>query len=195
MKNDGWLRIPGVQKGHRTLKEQMIGLESILEFSRGKTVMDFGCAEGLIAIEFAKAGAAKVAACDFKESFIDLANGLAVQAGVADRCEFFVAELQSLVDDPATELYPRRSETYDVVLALAIAHKLRTPEAALRRMAAFANQRFVLRMPSGSATVMRHKDGGSKFDTRVVMSELGFKLIGINPGPRGEFVQDWERVS
>jgi 2-polyprenyl-3-methyl-5-hydroxy-6-metoxy-1,4-benzoquinol methylase len=57
----GWLSVPGIREhADRTLAEQMLGLDKAVAECKGKRVLDLGCAEGLIGLEFAKAGAVNV---------------------------------------------------------------------------------------------------------------------------------------
>jgi 2-polyprenyl-3-methyl-5-hydroxy-6-metoxy-1,4-benzoquinol methylase len=72
----GWFRIPGEVDGPRTLKEQMLGLGPALAEANGKTVCDLGTAEGLIALEFAKAGAASIYGCDYNAEMVETARSL-----------------------------------------------------------------------------------------------------------------------
>jgi SAM-dependent methyltransferase len=51
-------------------------------------VMDFGCGNGLQAVEMAKAGAARVQGVDIDEAQLAAARVNAENEGVADRCEF-----------------------------------------------------------------------------------------------------------
>jgi ubiquinone/menaquinone biosynthesis C-methylase UbiE len=54
----------------------------------GKKIMDVGCGSGRFCIAFAQGGATKVVGIDFAKAMIEIADKLAVEAGVADRCEF-----------------------------------------------------------------------------------------------------------
>jgi 16S rRNA G966 N2-methylase RsmD len=53
------------------LEEQLRGLEPMLSEVKGKTVLDIGCAEGLIAREVLERGAAKVIFIDSKQPCVD----------------------------------------------------------------------------------------------------------------------------
>src|SRR5579862_8341660 len=76
---------PGVYT--ETAKAQQL-LGKLLDHVAGKTVIDFGCGEGLEAIEFARHGAAQVVGVDIREEILKIARKNAESAGLADRCHF-----------------------------------------------------------------------------------------------------------
>lgn len=178
----GWFEIPGVQSGDRTLAEQLLGLEPALAACAGKTVLDLGCAEGLIAREFLARGARGVIGLDNNAPFVAVAR----EAGM-ERARFFECNL----NDPGEGFRDRFGA--DIVLALAIVHKLRLPGRSLAEFAAMARERLVIRLAAGSTGVIRHKYGESQCDSREVMPACGFALEQVLEGPRGELVQHWVR--
>jgi SAM-dependent methyltransferase len=175
----GWFEIPGIQRGDRTLAEQMLGLD--FDVSRRK-VLDLGCAEGLIAIEMRKRGATVVHGVEYNEQIFKRALALA-RGGV----EFF---RHNLNDGLPAQLLPQ----YDVVLMLAILHKLATPDIALRRFVVFARERAVIRLPLGSAgrIVGKHYPH-EPCNVNETMPDCGFRLERCANGPRMEIVQHWVR--
>src|SRR5437773_6316588 len=62
--------------------------EKFLQLVGGRTVMDFGCGNGLEVIEIAKAGAKLVVGVEIDEPLLLTAQRNAEQAGVSDRCRF-----------------------------------------------------------------------------------------------------------
>jgi ribosomal protein L11 methylase PrmA len=190
----GWLAIPGVQRGERTLAEQMMGLEPALAECAGKTVIDFGCAEGLIGIEFAK-HRAHVLGFELQDRFVKTANEQAQLAGIASRCGFVGYDLAGFVNPEVPEDFKVFWKGQaDIVLALAIVHKLPDPGTALANMASLARQRLVLRLPIGSTGVIPYKQNRSvSCDSRQILPAAGMRLEQVCDGPRGELVQHWVR--
>jgi SAM-dependent methyltransferase len=182
LRSHGWFPIAGRQTGDRTLAEQLRGLEPALAEAKAKTVADFGCAEGLIALEFARAGAT-VRACDCNLESIEIARNL--QADMAVRFE--VCNLNVLV---ALGAAAWRS---DIVLALAILHKLRDPVRATRFVADAAGELLVIRHQGGSKGVIKSKWSERSCDSAPVLQEHGLRLDRTLPGPRDELVQYWRR--
>ena len=72
----------GQSKLRVTLGDQFFSL------IRDKTVIDFGCGEGLECLEMAQNGARKVIGIDIRENLLSQAANNARAAGVEDRCEF-----------------------------------------------------------------------------------------------------------
>jgi ubiquinone/menaquinone biosynthesis C-methylase UbiE len=62
---------------------------------RGKVVLDYCCGNGEDSIELARAGAAKVVGIDISEVSVENCRQLAEREGVADRCEFVVADAEA----------------------------------------------------------------------------------------------------
>lgn len=169
---------------HRSLKEQMMGLGPALEESNGKAVLDAGCAEGHIAVEFAKAGA-RVDAFDNNPGFVvDAESAARKHAKGAVRVK--AGDINVGLPDPF-------GPAYDVVLALAILHKAESVYRSTKMLADACSGLMVVRLPKGSTGMLRAKFGPSWCDLNIEMPNLGFHLERTESGPRGELVQYWRR--
>jgi SAM-dependent methyltransferase len=69
-------------------KLQALFGKGVFQQVKGMVVIDFGCGEGLEAIEIAQNGAQKVIGIDIREVVLRRANANAVEAGVATLCHF-----------------------------------------------------------------------------------------------------------
>jgi SAM-dependent methyltransferase len=84
----------------------------------GRVVLDFGCGEGIEAIEIARRGARRVIGLDIREKVLQRARVAAERAEVADRCTFV----------------SQTTERADVLLSLDGFEHYADPEEALRVM-------------------------------------------------------------
>ncbi|MDZ4253985.1 MAG: class I SAM-dependent methyltransferase [Sulfuritalea sp.] len=186
MNSKGWFKVAGVQDGTRTLEEQMQGIGRALREARGKTVLDAGCAEGFIAIEFAKAGAALVDAVDNNENFVRSARRYGkrlVKSVVHARfCDLNVGLPEGC------------AQSYEIVLALAILHKALDVQAMTRLLAKACSGLMVVRLPRKSYGFIPAKHGNSSCDLNEEMPALGFRLESVEQGPRDELVQYWRAL-
>lgn len=180
----GWFEIPGVQRGDRTLEEQLRGLEPMLAEVEGKTVLDLGCAEGLIAQAVVQRGAAKVWALDCNVKSIEAAHRLGLDP---HRAHFAVHNANVIGPDEEACLHS------DIVLGLAIFHKLQRPDVSLAAWSRFAHDLLVIRLPGGSKGEFLAKHSKAYCDVGEVLPPLGFVLERTEPGPRDELVQYWRR--
>ncbi|HMO80745.1 MAG TPA: class I SAM-dependent methyltransferase [Pyrinomonadaceae bacterium] len=65
----------------------------------GKKVLDVGCGSGRFCIAFAQNGAERVVGIDFARAMVELAEKLAKEAGIDDRCEFIVGSFPEALDE------------------------------------------------------------------------------------------------
>ena len=182
----GWLTIPGVQLGDRTVEEQTAALRPAIETCGGKTILDMGAAEGLIAREFVRAGAAR-AIC--LESVGDhIAVGLRECAGLP--MEF----VQCNINEQAADL---RFEV-DIVLCLGIAHKMHEPQRAIDLAARSARELVLIRSGRGADAngIIRAKHRGATCDSHATMKAAGFVLerVEVGPPPHSEPVEFWRKA-
>lgn len=170
----GWFKIQGVQDGDRTLDLQMAGLEPALEAAAGKTVLDLGCAEGLIAREFARRGAIHVRGVEIIAEHLEVARELCKALSI----DFVVGDLN--------KLQPAEGEVWDIILMLAVLHKTREPERILRLFADAARELLVIRLPGGARDgrySMPERRGQDLVDVAKIMSSAGFVLERTERGP------------
>ena len=78
-------------------KRLEINVEKLKPFA-GKKILDVGCGSGRFCIAFAQNGAEKVVGVDFARGMIEIAEKLAVEAGVDDKCEFVVGGFPDAID-------------------------------------------------------------------------------------------------
>jgi hypothetical protein len=170
----GWFSTPD-RPGDRTLADQLKGLDWLVANCRGRTVLYIGCAEGLIAIALATCGAAAVKGVEIVPAHVDVANVLRGDLPVT----FEVAD--------ANVWQPQHD--YDIVIALALLHKLRDPSAACARFARAARDVMVLRLPPKHAPVIVDpRSGNEPHDIGRVMRMEGFRLDRASLGHFGEWV-------
>lgn len=177
----GWFKTDG-REGDRTFDQQLMGLDKLFAACPGKTVLDVGCAEGLISIELARRGALAVHGVEIRADHVKVGRGLVGDLPV------------SLESADANVWQPRRK--YDIVTTLALLHKLRNPSATAERLAAACGDLFVLRMPPATGmTIVDSRSGNRPHDIDRVLKDVGFAPEFItNDGPFGELVAHYRRL-
>jgi 2-polyprenyl-3-methyl-5-hydroxy-6-metoxy-1,4-benzoquinol methylase len=133
----GWYQIPGVQVGDRTLSEQLIGLEPLFELAPGKTILDLGCAEGLISLELMNAGAVLTHGVEAVGSRVDHAREHFQSRDAA----FYHADLNEFGGAPPVGLL----ESYDIVLLLSIRFCRKFSFEAICGMISLHDQQCIMR--------------------------------------------------
>lgn len=172
----GWFKIAGVQDGDRTMEEQRLGLAAALAGARGKSVLDLGSAEGLIAREFARFGARKILGVEIVSDHVkvarELVKGLPIELVVGD------------IADEGMD-YTDGGAGWDIVLMLAVLHKTRAPAAVLERFARLTRELLVIRLPGGAADgVYSHaRRGNALVDVAKILAGCGFVLERTERGP------------
>lgn len=185
----GWFVIPGKQTGDRTIEEQMEAVRPATLECQGKRVLDLGCAEGLVSIEFLKAGAHFVQGMEGLQAHVNVAHTLTLNLG--SRINIKQVDLLS---PPIIEEHER----FDIVLALGIIHKLHDPEVGLRWALAACKDLFLirsgLRQIDGIIT-SKHHNPPKSVDSHAVMRECGFELEKElrSTGKHAEMVHYWRR--
>lgn len=180
----GWFKGVGPGHGYRTLEEQLTGMDTILRMAGGATVLDLGCAEGLIAREFALRGAARVDGLSIIPGEIEigrgLCDGLPVNLHVCD-----LGSWAAWLERNPEALLPR----YDIVLGLSIFHKVQQIGPLVERAIGFAGEWMVVR----SAELIRDKRSRYvPYDMRGRLQQE-FRLIEEGPGAKGEWLGTYRR--
>lgn len=178
-----WFDVGHKRAADRTLEQQLMGLDELRARIPGKSVLDIGAAEGLISIQLIDDGAIAAHGVEMRADYVADANRLR-----GDRaCTFDVAN--------ANEWTPQRQ--YDVVIMLAVLHKLENPVAACARFAQAARELVVIRLPPKRAPFIRDdRSGNKKFDIAKCMGVCGFRLGTHGKiGPKSEWVGYWYRES
>lgn len=183
----GWFKVTGVQDGDRTVDDQMKGLAPALELARGRTVLDLGCAEGLIAREFAVAGATHVFGAEYLTSHVDV--GRALVRGLP------VTLLQADLNDRATHNWISGLD-FDVALLLAILHKLKEPGVLIRAVARRQPELIVVRLPPATAPVIVDKRSGNRpCNVQMNLEEHGYRLDQVTQGHFDEWCGYFRRAA
>lgn len=191
MNSKGWFIIPGVQDGERTFEDQALALEPAFAQAQGKRVLDLGCAEGLLSHEFARRGAARVFGVDCNDAVLSVAQSLG--RGLLN-CSFARVDLNKLVGFPP-------AQQYDIVLALAVVHKLHDMALALSWVARSVAPGGLLIMRTSArydadSDILRNKRNHSK-SIRItpILKTHGIVLESVVKGSNkfGEDAQYWRK--
>jgi cyclopropane fatty-acyl-phospholipid synthase-like methyltransferase len=105
-----------------------------------KKVLDVGCGSGVYSVDFARRGARRVLGVDFSENMLDLARREAEQHGVADRCEFVLADFMEL----------DLEERFDVSVAMGVFDYVPEQVPFLRKMAELTTGKVIVAFPGHS---------------------------------------------
>lgn len=79
-------------------KRLELNVERLKPLAR-KKILDVGCGSGRFCIAFALNGAEKVIGIDFAKAMIEIADKLATEAGVADKCEFVIGGFPEAISE------------------------------------------------------------------------------------------------
>jgi hypothetical protein len=149
----GWFKIPDLQKGKVDLRRQTAGLDVVREACSGASLLDLGCAEGLVSLEMAKAGARLVHGVEIIADRLQVAETLFQKDCPQVERQFIAWDLTRFdelfldVTPDTTPAQPSLLTRYDVVLCLAIAQKLSNPGRFLRLAATICSDILAVRLP------------------------------------------------
>lgn len=179
-KKQGWFDLPG-RLGDRTIEQQLLGMDWLLENCAGKTVLDVGCAEGLISIELAKRGAVALHGVEIIDKHLTIARELA-------------GDLPITFENADGNTW-EPSRRYDVVLLLSILHKFKDPTERAALFAKACDDILVFRTPPKHApAIVDWRSNFAKHDIAAAFAAEGFKLQhGSHSGPLGEWVGIYRR--
>ena len=104
---------------------------------RGRSICDIGCGSGRFVAELARRGAGHVTGVDVAPEMVRLAEDLVTTDGVADRCDFAVADVLNW--------NPNRK--FDITIAIGLWDDLESPLERLRLIRGFTTGRFLSAWP------------------------------------------------
>jgi trans-aconitate methyltransferase len=176
-----WFKFDG-REGDRTLDQQMLGLGLLMRSVKNATVLDVGCAEGLITIEMAKVGATALHGIEIRPQAVTDANALRGDLPIT----FEQGDMNSWL--------PQRN--YDVVVMLAILHKLKDPLTVLDKLLYRCRDLAVLRLPPRSDNPVVHdaRSGSKRINLKSAFTSNGFTQIHWTPGYLDEWVGYYRRT-
>lgn len=179
-----WFTVGNVP-GDRTIDQQMVGLDRLMKAVPGKTVLDCGCAQGLISIEMARAGASYVHGVEILRPFVDAAWK---ESGDLENVGFEQGDMNVW--------RPWSPKQFDIVTALAILQKLRDPCAVTSMLADTARELIVIRTPPGKDPWTLPPERGRTVPHNIgaVLCSRGWKLSEQLAGTFGEVIGYWERA-
>lgn len=180
-----WFIMPGSNTGRVTLERQLAGLEVLLAEAHGMSVLDLGCAEGLIGEQFIKRGAKIVRGVEWHLKRVDFANNLFKRYGPPTKVHKrkFSAVLGNLERlDSVMQNHGFMNHDYDIVLALAICHKLTYPDVFLEEAAARATKYMAVRT---TGAIINTGPDLAMFSVPALMSEVGFVPLYEGKGHPG----------
>jgi ribosomal protein L11 methylase PrmA len=103
--------------------DRLDGAGDMLHRARGASILDIGCNRGMVAFQFAMAGASLVHGCDVYEEGLKTAREVFAEWPISSRFEYV-----DLIGGPSAVSKAFGSEYrrhYDIVLYLAVHHKLK----------------------------------------------------------------------
>ena len=115
-----------------------LNVEKLRPFA-GKRILDVGCGSGRFCLAFAHEGAEKVIGIDFAKAMIEIADKLAAEQGVADRCEFIVGKFP---DDISAE-----EKSFDACTANGFFDYIDDPAPLIGRMRELTKGKLILSFP------------------------------------------------
>jgi 2-polyprenyl-3-methyl-5-hydroxy-6-metoxy-1,4-benzoquinol methylase len=104
---------------------------------RGLEICDIGCGSGRFVTEFAKRGCAHVTGVDVAPEMLRLSKDLVAQDGVADRCDFALADVLNWKTD----------RTYDITIAIGFWDYIQDPPERLRLIRNLTRNTFLSAWP------------------------------------------------
>lgn len=189
----GWFKIQGVQDGDRTIEQQMKGLGILCAEAANKTVLDLGCAEGLVGMRLiSEHGASAVDGLSLVRQEVETGERLAMESGLCMRlhcvnlndAEAWCAENRALL-----------RERYDIVLMLAILHKLKAPLACLDFVVReFGPELMVIRTAEATPGYVQDTRSGSRRFDVVAHLKGRYTLEKAVNGPLSEWTGYFRRV-
>ena len=176
----GWYKIPGWRDGDRTLEQQIEGLNG-LDLT-GKSILELGAAEGLMSRWFVDVcGAASVHGVEIIEGHVELGRKWCKKRPI----KLTVANCDTW----------RPKQAYDVVVALALLHKLQDPLGCLAAVAEAAKEMVVVRLPSACEpwVITDARTEFKPWDVDRCLRQNGFELVNSTMGPFNEPTGFWRR--
>lgn len=176
-----WFHV-GNDAGDRSLDQQLVGLARLFDVCKGRSVLDLGCAEGLISMELVKAGATAAHGIEVVPEHVTLGRKLVGDLPVTLEC----ADLNTW----------RPKASYDIVIALALLHKLKDPSAGCAAFCEAAKDLMVIRTPPkvDPWVIVDQRSGRKPHDIGKVLAGNGFKLKLQVEGTFGEVIGYWGRA-
>ncbi len=110
-------------------------------FVKDKAIADLACGGGGKSIYLVHLGAKALKGCDFSANFIEQAKAFAQEKGVAEKCEFIVADGENT---------PYQNEEFDIVLLSSVMEHTPSPRAMLQE---------VLRILKPGGTILFNTEG------------------------------------
>ena len=177
--------IIGDNGGQLDIERQDAGLSQI-DF-KNKTVLEIGCAEGLVSLQNLKRGARLSHGIEFRERAVEVAQSIAGVLGKSDFAKFYWGDIR------ATDIVLNQSgmlDRYDIVIAMAVLQKVPNQPEIFGKLLAKCSSTIVLRLPERKLyqyRLFRWRYSWGASDPVEVAKQNGFKLLWESCGyPQGK---------